>query len=82
MSSRSGIGELVRQVSSSMGLPDGQKVEDMQPEQLCALLKSDAAHGLSSGKAAARLKKDGPNQLEQEPRLGLFMLFILQLTSR
>jgi len=81
MSSRSGIGELVRQVSSSMGLPEGQKVEDMQPEQLCALLKSDAVHGLSSSKAAARLKKDGPNQLEQEPRLGLFMLFILQLTS-
>ena len=25
--------------------------------------------------------QDGPNQLTQEPRLGLFMLFLLQLTS-
>ena len=25
--------------------------------------------------------EDGPNQLTQEPRLGLFMLFLLQLTS-
>ncbi|CAE7781768.1 unnamed protein product, partial [Symbiodinium pilosum] len=46
-----------------------------------ALLKSDPSRGLSEAKAEARLKKDGPNQLQQEPRLGLFMLFVLQLTS-
>ena len=33
------------------------------------------------GAAARRALQDGPNQLTQEPRLGLVMLFLLQLTS-
>ncbi|CAE7359679.1 unnamed protein product [Symbiodinium natans] len=81
LTTRSDIGELMRQVSSSMGLPAGQKAASCRHGYLGALLKCDPHQGLSSSKAAARLKKDGPNQLEQEPRLGLFMLFILQLTS-
>lgn len=71
---------LVRQVSVASSF-HGDKVEDLQAEHICAILKTDPHRGLSEDKAQERLKKDGPNQLTQEPRLGLFMLFLLQLTS-
>ncbi|CAJ1362374.1 unnamed protein product, partial [Effrenium voratum] len=75
--------DLVRTTSrlSTTSMLQGAKVEDMTQAQLCTALKTDADSGLSEEKAAARLLKDGPNQLTQEPRLGLFMLFLLQLTS-
>ncbi|CAK9014217.1 unnamed protein product [Durusdinium trenchii] len=72
--------DLARQVSMVSSF-HGDKVEDLQPEHICAILKTDPNRGLSVDKAEERLKKDGPNQLTQEPRLGLVMLFLLQLTS-
>jgi len=71
---------LARQVSAASSF-HGDKVEDLHAEHICAILKSDPNKGLSEDKAQERLQKDGPNQLTQEPRLGLFMLFLLQLTS-
>ncbi|CAE7634312.1 unnamed protein product [Symbiodinium sp. CCMP2456] len=59
----------------------GLEVENMPVPQICAMLKTDAERGLTEEMARARLAKDGPNQLQQQPRLGLVMLFLLQLTS-
>ena len=90
MSSRSTLQRQISMGSSFQGEKAGLRhrlgeplaqVEDLQAEHICAILKTDPHKGLSHDKAKERLLKDGPNELTQEPRLGLLMLFLLQLTS-
>lgn len=69
------------QLQTSSTCLGGLQVENMPAAQICAMLKTDAERGLTEEMARARLAKDGPNQLQQQPRLGLVMLFLLQLTS-
>ena len=48
---------------------------------LAADLKTNVQTGLTSAAAAKKLEEDGPNELEQPPKISLFMLFIIQLTQ-
>jgi len=48
---------------------------------LAADLDSDKDRGMSNADAAKRLVEDGPNELDQPPRITLCILFLIQLTQ-
>ncbi|OLQ07717.1 hypothetical protein AK812_SmicGene8843 [Symbiodinium microadriaticum] len=56
------------QLQTSSTCLGGLQVENMPAAQICAMLKTDAERGLTEEMARARLAKDGPNQLQQQPR--------------
>jgi len=57
------------------------KIHEQSIEAVCMELRSDLTKGLSSAEAERRFLEDGPNELEQPPRISLLMLFIIQLNS-
>ena len=57
------------------------KIHEKHIDVVCAELQSDLTKGLSAAEAERRFLEDGPNELEQPPRISLFMLFIIQLNS-
>jgi len=48
---------------------------------IAAEMDSDKDNGLTPETAAKKLAEDGPNELEQPPRITLCMLFLIQLTQ-
>jgi len=59
----------------------GLKIHEKAIEVVCEELQSDLTTGLSSEEAERRFVEDGPNELEQPPRISLLMLFVIQLNS-
>ncbi|CAE7483323.1 unnamed protein product [Symbiodinium sp. CCMP2456] len=57
-------------------------VENMPVPQICAMLKTDAERGLTEEMACARLAKDGPNQLQQLPRMSGEIMEMQSLQAR
>eukprot|EP00445_Apocalathium_hangoei_P003764 CAMPEP_0203855036 /NCGR_PEP_ID=MMETSP0359-20131031/9419_1 /ASSEMBLY_ACC=CAM_ASM_000338 /TAXON_ID=268821 /ORGANISM="Scrippsiella Hangoei, Strain SHTV-5" /LENGTH=123 /DNA_ID=CAMNT_0050771555 /DNA_START=56 /DNA_END=424 /DNA_ORIENTATION=- len=51
------------------------------PEENAKDFDTDLQQGLTSQKAAQFLERDGPNELEKQPKPTLFMLFVMQLTG-
>jgi len=60
---------------------EGLKIHEKSIEAVCAELQTDLSQGLSSAEAERRFLEDGPNELEQPPRISLWMLFIIQLNT-
>jgi potassium/sodium efflux P-type ATPase len=50
-------------------------------EEVAAMFSTDVAQGLTTSKAEEKLKQDGRNELKQEPKPTLLILFVMQLTS-
>jgi potassium/sodium efflux P-type ATPase len=50
-------------------------------ETIASNFNTSLENGLTTEKALRQLEKDGPNELEQPPRISLAMLFVLQLTN-
>eukprot|EP00439_Symbiodinium_sp_Y106_P026125 s7846_g3.t1 len=69
------------QLQTSSTCLGGLQVENMPLAQICAMLKTDAERGLTEDMARARLSKDGPNQLQQQPRLGIMLLLLAAAAS-
>lgn len=83
-------------ITSITGLPNqnrGEKVESsvilenhVQPhtlavESLEQLLETDVRNGLSSGEAARRLERDGPNKVEGAQGLSVWKILLRQVSN-
>jgi potassium/sodium efflux P-type ATPase len=72
------VEEIVRNTSHG---GKGPKPEDRLPQDICGELGSSTETGLPTEMAAQRLADEGKNELEKPPKMGFFLLFLLQLTS-
>lgn len=89
MAEAAGIKSPSVQGDDKVGQPSAMTDENGEPlamhhrpmEDVLKEYNSDADKGLTKAAAEELLKKWGPNELEQPPRISLFMLFIVQLNS-
>jgi len=62
-------------------LEEEDQWHNMELARIMRSLGADSTRGLTSIEAAARLARDGPNELEQEEKLPLWKLFLRQFAS-